>query len=131
MSAPRFRAKPSSGCNRRNNCNIRKELYTMTAGERIQRNMSAEYCKDVCEYNVLMNQIESQFNTLKGEFKFLSDYDHATDDSLLEGLKTKLNTQRTAKNLEGMLSVLNEMTNLYISKVVIIPGVVGGGGSLP
>ena len=119
MSAPRFRAKVSSGCNRKNNCNIRKELYTMTAGERIQRNMSTEYCKDVCEYNVLMNQIESQLNAIQDVFKLLSNY-----DSVLEELKSKLSAQRKAKNLEGMMSVLGEMTNILKKKVE--SGVVGG-----
>ena len=117
MSAPRFRAKASSGCNRKNNCNIRKELYTMTAGERIQRNMSTEYCKDVCEYNVLMNQIESQFDALQNAFTSLSNYNPANDSNVLDGLKTKLSVQRESKNLEGMMSLLGEMTRLYISKV--------------
>ena len=128
MSAPRFRSKASSGCNRKNNCNIRKELYTMTAGERIQRNMSTEYCKDVCEYNVLMNQIESQFDTLRGAVKSLTNYKSVTDNSDLEGLKSKLSAQRKAKNLEGMMSVLGEITNLYISKVGNISGALSGGG---
>ena len=83
----------------------------MTAGERIQRNMSTEYCKDVCEYNVLMNQIESQLNAIQDVFKLLSNY-----DSVLEELKSKLSAQRKAKNLEGMMSVLGEMTNILKKK---------------
>lgn len=89
----------------------------MTAGERIQRNMSTEYCKDVCEYNVLMNQIESQLNAIQDVFKLLSNYNSDTDDSDLDDLKSKLSAQRKAKNLEGMMSVLGEMTNIFKEKV--------------
>ena len=96
----------------------------MTAGERIQRNMSTEYCKDVCEYNVLMNQIESQLNAIQDVFKLLSNYNSDTDDSDLDDLKSKLSAQRKAKNLEGMMSVLGEMTNILKKKVE--SGVVGG-----
>ena len=100
----------------------------MTAGERIQRNMSTEYCKDVCEYNVLMNQIESQLNAIQDVFKLLSNYNSDTDDSDLDDLKSKLSAQRKAKNLEGMMSVLGEMTNLYIYKVGNISGALSAGG---
>lgn len=113
MSAPRFRVKSSSGCVKKNNCNITKDIYRMTAGERIKRNMSAEYCENICENITMLNKIQSNFEKI---------YQNAIDNgvagenkAVLDSLREEMNAHVKNKFMEKAMDVLSNIIEIAIT----------------
>lgn len=113
MSAPRFRGKSSSGCVKKNNCNITKDIYRMTAGERIKRNMSAEYCEGVCENISMLKKIQSNFEKI-----YQNAIDTGAPDSIMiviNSLREEMNAHVKNKFMEKAMDVLSELIEIRVN----------------
>ena len=115
MSAPRFRGKSSSGCVKKNNCNITKDIYRMTAGERIKRNMSAEYCENICENITMLKKIKANFDIIYEntvESIAGSQPDQANIIILINDMRNRIEVEIKEKNMEKAMDVLGEIIRL-------------------
>lgn len=115
MSAPRFRSKSSSGCVKKNNCNVTKDVYRMTAGERIKRNMSIEYCEGVCENISMLKKIKSNFDIIYDNSMESLDGSDPTQANIIiqiNELRNRIELEIKEKNMEKAMDVLGEIIRL-------------------